>query len=1262
MDIETIEKSTILIVDDQSSNLGVLFEYFVDFGFTVLVAQDGKSAFQLIQEEKPDLILLDVMMPDIDGFEVCQRLKEKEATKDIPVIFMTALSETVNKIRGFELGGVDYITKPFQHEEVLARVKAHLTIRHLQLNRQEHVNLLQQEIQERKRVEQELQFYRDKLETMVAERTAKLITANERLKGEIVQRKEVEQELRTSKEFLDNILNALDDPVFVKDEQHRWVILNDALCKLTGLSREELIGKNDYDIHPEKEADVFWEKDDLVLKTGQTNINEEEVTWQNRRYVISTKKSILTDPTTGKKFIAGTIRDITEREKAEETLRQKFEALSALYEASKVFLGQINVENTYKNICRLSVERFHLDMAWIGLVIEGNFTIQPVVSYGLKEQILKEIPLTWDESPAGRSPIGKAIRKGQPVFINRIEENCPYPPWRTAIVKEGCHSTASLPLYLDDKIVGTLNVYSIEPDYFTSDRIQVLQSFTNLSALALRKAQLYEQVSQHATELEQRVSERTAELAQTNERLQQEIVEHERAEDALRESQEMFLQIADNVREIFFVIASDCSEVYYVNPLYEAIWGHKPERLYQNPQLWMENLHPEDRHAVIAAVKKQHREQGEFDEEFRVVRKISSITSTRWIWARSFPVFDNNGHVYRFVGIAEDITSRKRAEDALRQSEANLRAILNNNLQIFILIDTDYRIRAFNTVANDRAFVISGKPMMEGALISEYILEDDLDEFGTHFQATLQGETLIFEKESKDIAGHSQWSEVSLVPALTDEGTVIGVCLSALDITERKQAEIELQKAKETAETANKAKSTFLASMSHELRTPLNGILGYTQILKRDKMLTLQQMEAVDIIHNSGEHLLTIINDILDLSKIEAQKMELAPSEFHLFGCLKSVVEIIRVKSQQKGIACSSEFMPDLPHFVFGDEKRLRQVLLNLLGNAVKFTDEGTVSLTVSRQLGKICFQVDDTGTGILPEKLEKIFLPFHQVGDKLVQAKGTGLGLAISQKLVRMMGSELYVKSTMNKGSTFWFELELPEIAEISGTDLKEERKEIIGVKGGPYTILIVDDEEKNRALLKDLLTLLGFHILEAGNGQEALDTAIEYRPDLILMDLVMPNMDGFEVTRKIRQMSSLHGIIVIAISASVFDKTKELSSEAGCDDYLSKPISIDLLLEKLQFYLNVEWKYAEDEASERLPSSGEDLIVPPPAEELETLYHFAMMGDILGLQEHIKRLEASDNTLVPFGARIQYLAKEFLIDEIQEFIQRYMEENCDH
>ena len=605
--------------------------------------------------------------------------------------------------------------------------------------------------------------------------------------------------------------------------------------------------------------------------------------------------------------------------------------------------------------------------------------------------------------------------------------------------------------------------------------------------------------------------------------------------------------------------------------------------------------------------------------------------------------------------LQQENVERKRAEAALRERDVRIRRLVESNIIGIAISDMhggviDANEAYLRIIGYSRQDLLSGK--IRSLTAPEYL--------ATNMRGVkdIMQTKAIAPFESEFIR-----KDGSRVPVLVGVALLEGESPQAisfvLDLSERKQAEAE-REARRAADAANRAKSEFLANMSHELRTPLNGILGYAQILQKEKTLSERQIAGLNVIRQSGEHLLTLINDILDFSKIEAGKLQLSADAIPLVQFLRVISDIVGVKAEQKGLDFIVDIALEVPAWIQADEKRLRQVLLNLLSNAVKFTHCGYIKLQVRRTpAARLRFTVQDTGVGIGSDQLEIIFRPFEQVGDAQRRLGGTGLGLAISRQLVRLMNSEIAVESRVGQGSTFWFDLEASVVQVVP--KLLPAESIVNGYEGTRKTVLIVDDVAENRAVAADMLQPLGFVIVEAANGREGLEKAQALQPDLILMDLVMPEMDGLEAMRRLRQLPGFKAVPIIAVSASASGDNEASSFAAGASAFLPKPIDLGQLLTQVGSLLKLSWTYEfpQPEAVSAQEAAEPPLVVPP-AQDMEVLHHLARLGNMRDIKQWATQLAGCDERYRSFANQLCQLAGSYQSKAILSFVKRYLEKSA--
>ncbi len=629
---------------------------------------------------------------------------------------------------------------------------------------------------------------------------------------------------------------------------------------------------------------------------------------------------------------------------------------------------------------------------------------------------------------------------------------------------------------------------------------------------------------------------------------------------------------------------------------------------------------------------------------------------------------------------------QKESEETIRISENRLRTILDIVPSMIFGKNAEGRFLIANKALSD-SFNLHVKDITGKFHSDIHPDSDELQQMLADDQQVIKSGESIFIPEHRynDAKGNLRWLQINKVPCDESdfgEPVVVGI---AVDITKRKQAEealqkshdelenkviertFELEKAKEVAEAANLAKSAFIANMSHELRTPLNAILGFSQLMERASDMSESHRNDLRIINRSGEHLLGLINDVLEISKIEAGRITLTENDFDLLHFLQNIGEMFSSRTSAKGLTFAMKKASNLPRYIRTDEGKLRQILINLMGNAVKFTEQGEIILRVlvkgssSSDTGEaksvfLGFEIRDTGVGISKEELKKIFDPFVQVGEINDSIKGTGLGLHISRRYASLLGGKLTAESDVGEGSVFQFSISA-KTAEVSSTTETVNRSKVVSLEPGQqeYRILIVEDIDVNRTLLRRFIESIGFKVGEAVNGQEALTMVEEWNPDLVFMDMRMPVMDGYEATEKIKSTEKGSTIPIIALTASALEEEKTKIMSIGCDGLIRKPFQERALFDTLGQHLNARYQY-EDKQTPLIDSQkrNDNKLTPEvlsalPENLIKDLKKAAVELDRKKIMEVVDLIRKQD----PATAKtLGDMAKTFQFDKIMELL----------
>jgi PAS domain S-box-containing protein len=976
---------------------------------------------------------------------------------------------------------------------------------------------LEKEIIVRQNAEFALRHSYEELEIRVQERTSELRAANLALETEIKEKidaevalRESEARLKTNKDFLDRVLNALSDPIFVKDQEHRWTMVNDAFCQLMGHPREELIGKSDYDYLPRAEAAVFWEGDNLVFSTGIEQENEEEITdYLGNIHTILTKKIPFQDEK-NEQVLVGIIRDISDRKRTELALEQQAAAMAAVNDGIAIVDASdkyIYLNEAYLRIYGYETEQELLGKSWRNL---------------------------YEKTELDR-------------FEKCLEE----------FAKSGnCRLEAT----------GKRKNGSFFPQENTMTKLQGGASVCVVRDVSERK-------KVEATLRE--TAERERAIARVIQRMRQTL-----------DIKQIFSGTTQELRQ-----AVDCDRVL----------------VYRFNSDWSGELVAESVTAGWDLLVEQQSQQLE-------LTKVA--VSTEVCTVKSLDSGDNQ---------LQD-TYLQQTQGGMYRSGASYRCVTD----IYTANFDDCYIE-FLEKLQARSYIIV--PIFCGNQLWGLL-------------ATYQN------------SNPRQWQETE-IKMVMQIGNQLGVALQQAELlTKTQQQSFELMKAKEAADAANRAKSEFLANMSHELRTPLNAILGFTQVMNRDTNLRIEHQESLRIISRSGEHLLELINEILEMSKIEAGRVTLNENNFDLHYLLNNLEEMFRLKATYKELKLTFERGFEVPRYIKSDEAKLRQVLINLLSNAIKFTQLGNVTLRINLEDNSLLnFEVYDTGQGIAPDELAQLFTPFAQTTSGLTSGVGTGLGLSISQKFVELMGGKIVVSSQLGLGSKFSFKIPVKIAQSTHKPKSNIEKRKIIGLAPNQpnYRILVVEDKVTNRLLLVKLLTSLGFAVQEAENGQQALSLWETWEPHLIWMDMRMPIMNGYEATKQIKRHLKGQATVIIALTASAFEEDRQLILSTGCDDFVRKPFQEHELLQKISEHLGVRYIYEEEVTKEVVVATKNDSLFSclqmMPIEWVKNLYHAAAQGSDYLICELIKQIPQEKAILT---STLSELVENFQFEEIMQLTQK--------
>ncbi len=670
-----------------------------------------------------------------------------------------------------------------------------------------------------------------------------------------------------------------------------------------------------------------------------------------------------------------------------------------------------------------------------------------------------------------------------------------------------------------------------------------------------------------------------------NRRLAREIVGRKRIEEALRDSENKYRELVENANSIILRMDIE-GNITFFNEFAEKFFGYsKKEIIGRNV---INTIVPET-DSMMRDLKSMIQNLILYPEKYKTNENENMRCNGDRVWIAwtNKPLYNKEKNSTEILCVGNDITEIKKRDEKLHHYE-----FITNAVRVMMsLVRQDYVYEAVNneyctSVCKNREDII-------GHSASDVWGRDAFEQYiQPCFERCFQGEELHYEVWLNLTKLGRRFCSIKYYPYRNVNGKITHAVVVTEDVTAQKQAEEELQKAMEVADAANQAKSIFLANMSHEIRTPMNAILGYSQLLHREPGITRQQKEFIEIVNRSGEHLMDLINDVLEMSKIESGRITLNPETFDFHSLLDDLEAMFQGRLDEKMIQLRVERVDDIPRILHADEGKIKQALINIIGNALKFTDQGQIVIRVYMERSedenppsqdnsypkcKISIDVEDTGCGITPDEIEKVFNQFEQTESGKNRGVGTGLGMPISRRYARMMGGDITLTSELGEGSIFRLEFEA-EIRNKSETEVHTSptrRVERIAPDQKSLHVLVVDDRDTNRDLLARMLSNVGFTVREAEDGFKAIEIFKDWRPDMIFMDMVMPGIDGCETMKRIRSMETGVQIPILMVSASALVEDLNKAIEAGADGFIRKPFREEELYQEIERHAHVKFIY---------------------------------------------------------------------------------------